>query len=171
MKVNFLKMADRLSQLQDQVNLQAQNLCNALGVIQQTARPNNIADMVGFDRAGSVAYQQVLKEMGIPDLNMTNGGETNGESKPQDNGKFFAKLVAQTSRRINSIIDTLPKPDMEGEIQESHIRNLSEENREVARKLEAKIEQCEDMQRKIQNALDDIASTMMKIEATHQVRL
>lgn len=38
-------MADRLTELQDAINSQAQNLCNATGVIQQVAQPSFFGEL------------------------------------------------------------------------------------------------------------------------------
>lgn len=39
------RMADRLTELQDTINLQAENLYNAIGVIQQLAQPSFFCDL------------------------------------------------------------------------------------------------------------------------------
>ncbi len=38
-------MADRLTELQNIINQQAENLCNALGVLQQSAQPTYFSDL------------------------------------------------------------------------------------------------------------------------------
>ncbi|KAH9517035.1 Mediator of RNA polymerase II transcription subunit 21 [Dermatophagoides farinae] len=59
-------MADRLTQLQDAVNVQAENLCNSIGLLQQCSRPTPFPDFSAFARSPSTAYKQVLIEAGIP---------------------------------------------------------------------------------------------------------
>lgn len=59
-------MADRLTQLQDAVNVQAENLCNSIGLLQQSSRPTPFPEFATFSRSPSTAYKQVLIEAGIP---------------------------------------------------------------------------------------------------------
>ncbi|KAF7489093.1 Mediator of RNA polymerase II transcription subunit 21 [Sarcoptes scabiei] len=90
-------MADRLTQLQDAVNVQAENLCNSIGFLQQCARPTPFTEFCSFSRTSSVAYQQVLSQAGIPiDL-----GEENNQNEIEENGKD--KLIIENgSGGINS---------------------------------------------------------------------
>lgn len=183
-------MADRLTQLQDAVNVQADNLTNSIGILQQLARPNIFPSESPFDRAGSTAYQQTLNEMGVippppplktedseengldgtPKTNgQTNGDSQNGDmtnsaSDQPDNGKLFSRLIAKTAKDIDVIIDSLPNREIESDLQEAHIRRLEEENKEQARKLEAAIKHGEEMLEMIKNALEDIAQNQMMME-------
>lgn len=181
-------MADRLTQLQDAVNVQADNLTNSIGILQQLARPNVFPSESPFDRSGSTAYQQTLNEMGVipppaPPLKTddseengldgtpkTNGDSQNGDmpnsqaSDQPDNGKLFSRLIAKTAKDIDVIIDSLPNREVESELQEAHIRRLEEENKEQARKLEAAIKHGEEMLEMIKNALEDIAQNQMMME-------
>lgn len=54
-------MADRLTELQDAINLQAENLCNAIGVIQQIAQPSFFADFNWASRSAKPEYQAFLQ--------------------------------------------------------------------------------------------------------------
>lgn len=186
-------MADRLTQLQDAVNVQADNLTNSIGVLQQMARPNSFPSEIAFDRSGSTAYQNALAEMGVipplppvkneseengctsekttNGLEHTNGSEhlpLNGQAPvtngQSDSGQLFSRLIAKTAKDIDVIIDSLPNKDLEAEVQESHIRRLEEENKEQARKLEAVIKHGEEMLQMIKNALEDIAQNQMMME-------
>lgn len=186
-------MADRLTQLQDAVNVQADNLTNSIGVLQQLARPNSFPSEIAFDRSSSSAYQNALAEMGVAPpppppaikeegeekakektngLEHTNGGDhasMNGGQPPPtseqiDNGQLFSRLIAKTAKDIDVIIDSLPNKDLEAEVQESHIRRLEEDNKEQARKLEAAIKHGEEMLQVIKNALEDIAQSQMMME-------
>ncbi|VDP49118.1 unnamed protein product [Echinostoma caproni] len=54
-------MADRLTELQDAINLQAENLCNAIGVIQQVAQPTFFSEFNWASRSTKPEYQAVLQ--------------------------------------------------------------------------------------------------------------
>lgn len=169
-------MADRLSQLQDAVNVQADNLCNSIGILQQLARPNTFPEFNNFARQTSAAYEQILTEAGIPlngdenDPKTGNGASLEPSPPPPllDNSKLFSKLITKTAKDIEVIIDSLPSKEVETDLQEVHIRRLEMENAEQARQLEEMIANAEEMLDVIKHALDDIAQNQMmmkKLEA------
>lgn len=59
-------MADRLTELQDAVNLQAENLCNAIGVIQQVAQPSFFSDFNWASRSSKPEYQNFIQQQQQP---------------------------------------------------------------------------------------------------------
>ena len=133
-------MADRLTQLQDLVNQQAEHLCNSLGVLQQNAPPSLFS---GFDRGGKTPQQQTPTE---------------------DFEQLFAKLIARTAKDIDVLIDSLPSEDASGELQAGSFRLLEQENRDSAEQLVAVVEQGQTLLSKIQAALSDIANAQLKTQ-------
>ena len=62
-------MADRLTQLQDAVNAQADNLCNSVGILQQLSQPTPLA-----------------------------GGKLPPPHPDQDHTALFAQMIARTGK-------------------------------------------------------------------------
>lgn len=86
-------MSDRLTQLQDAVNMQAENFCNSVGIIQQFAKPSFFPD---FDKKASPSQES-----------------SPGEDYPQ----LFAQLIARTAKDIDILIDSLPSEESTPELQ------------------------------------------------------
>ncbi|XP_076312559.1 mediator complex subunit 21 isoform X2 [Tachypleus tridentatus] len=85
-------MADRLTQLQDAVNAQAENLCNSIGVLQQFAPPSSFPE---FEKSASKPAQ----------------------SSSEDYAQLFATLIARTAKDIDVLIDSLPSDESSPELQ------------------------------------------------------
>lgn len=71
-------MADRLTQLQDAINEQAECFCNSIGILQQTVQPSSLES--------SKADNDTL----------------------EDYTCLFAKLIAQKAKEIDVLIEVLP---------------------------------------------------------------
>jgi len=124
-------MADRLTQLQDAVNLQAENFCNSLGILQQFANPSSFGE---FDKASK---------------------PTN--SNNEDYGQLFASLIARTAKDMDVLIDSLPGEEASPELQANNLRRLEVENVEAATRLQEVVTKGEELLTQIENALEEIA--------------
>lgn len=135
-------MADRLSQLQDAVNFQAENFCNSIGILQQFATPSFFKD---FD-----------KTRGPQDK--TSHGQN------EDYGQLFAQLIAKTAKEVDLLIDSLPSEESSPELQAVSMRQLEAENQEAAQKLEEAVKRGERLLEQIQKALQDIAEAQLRLQ-------
>ncbi|KAL3199116.1 hypothetical protein MRX96_043986 [Rhipicephalus microplus] len=85
-------MADRLTQLQDAVNAQADNFCNSIGILQQYAPPSS--------------FPEFEKSVSKP-----------GQQPQEDYPQLFATLIARTAKDIDVLIDSLPSEEASPELQ------------------------------------------------------
>ncbi|KAG9508899.1 Mediator of RNA polymerase II transcription subunit 21, partial [Fragariocoptes setiger] len=134
-------MTDRLTQLQDAVNQQAEHFCNAIGVLQQFAP---LATFV-FD-SEQQQQQQKPEDRKTPE---------------QDYPQLFASLIAKTAKDIDVLIESLPSNESTPELQASSLARLEDENREAAQKLEEAVNNCEELLEIIRNALHEIAQVQI----------
>ncbi|KAK7595406.1 hypothetical protein V9T40_013231 [Parthenolecanium corni] len=131
-------MADRLTQLQDLVNQQAENFCNAIGILQQIAPPSKFA---AFDRNGSQTPQQ-----------------------QEDFAQLFAIQIARTARDIDAVIDSLPNDEQSLEIQVAGLKRLEQENQAAAKRLKDEVEHGESLHEQVQQVLSDIAQHQLNVD-------
>ncbi|XP_046682058.1 mediator of RNA polymerase II transcription subunit 21 [Homalodisca vitripennis] len=131
-------MADRLTQLQDTINQQAEYFCNSIGILQQYSTPSKFS---GFDRSGSQTPQQ-----------------------QEDYAHLFATLIGRTAKDIDTLIESLPNEDSSTELQMASLRRLEEDNREAAKRLEEVVRRGESLLEKIQEALADIAQSQLEMQ-------
>ncbi|CAL8088413.1 unnamed protein product [Orchesella dallaii] len=132
-------MADRLTQLQDAVNQQAENFCNSIGVLQQVAPPSKFPDR--------------------------NGSSSNGQNGPQEDYTMtFAALIARCAKDIDFLIESLPSEDSSTELQLASLRRLEQENNDAALKLKEVIGRGEALLDRIQGALSDISQTQLDMQ-------
>ena len=146
---------------------QADNFCNAIGILQQSAPP---ATFPGFDRAGNRTPQQQQQQ----------------QQTQEDHAPLFATLIARCAKDIDVLIDSLPSEDSTSELQVHHLihladpsqnspafpfqmtslRKLEKDNEEAALRLEEAVQEGELMLEKIQNALHDIAQSQLAMQSS-----
>ncbi|KAJ8978787.1 hypothetical protein NQ317_015511 [Molorchus minor] len=141
-------MADRLTQLQDCINQQAEHFCNSIGILQQFAPPSKFPN---FDRSGSQTPQQ--------------------QQTQEDYVQLFTTLIARCAKDIDTLIESLPS------LRELHratvcvwlaaltsLRILEQDNQEAAERLEAVVRNGQELLEKIQAALSDIAQAQLDMQ-------
>ncbi|KAK4878407.1 hypothetical protein RN001_010913 [Aquatica leii] len=133
-------MADRLTQLQDCINQQAEHFCNSIGILQQYATPSKFP---GFDRSGSQTPQQHSQE---------------------DYVQLFTTLIARCSKDIDTLIESLPSEENAMELQLQSLRILEAENQEAAERLQAIVQRGQELLEQIQAALSDIAQAQLDMQ-------
>ncbi|GLH03971.1 hypothetical protein R5R35_003804 [Gryllus longicercus] len=134
-------MADRLTQLQDTINQQADHFCNSIGILQQYSTPSKFS---GFDRSGSQTPQQ--------------------QQQQEDYAHLFATLIARCAKDIDVLIDSLPNEDSSTELQVQSLRRLEQDNREAGERLEEVVRRGEALLEQIQSALADIAQSQLDMQ-------
>lgn len=139
-------MTDRLTQLQEAVNCQAENLCNAIGILQQSAPPTPFTDI---DRPPQ---------------------DTEKQQPAEDYPQLFAQYIVRTAKDIDVLIDSLPSEDSTPELQAASLRRLELDNQEAASKLEDAVKRCEKLLEKVQGILKEIAKSQLYNNANNQER-
>ncbi|KAF4520170.1 hypothetical protein B566_EDAN008988 [Ephemera danica] len=129
-------MADRLTQLQDMVNTQAENFCNSIGILQQCATPSKFP---GFS-----------------------GSQTPSQTQDsEDYAHLFATLVARCAKDIDVLIDSLPSEEASTELQVAALKRLEQDNQEAAERLQDVVRRGEGLLEQIQAALSDIVQCQL----------
>ncbi|XP_011309258.1 mediator of RNA polymerase II transcription subunit 21 isoform X1 [Fopius arisanus] len=132
-------MADRLTQLQDTINQQAEHFCNSVGILQQYSTPSKFP---GFDRVGTPQPHQTQ----------------------EDYASLFATLIARCAKDIDTLIESLPSEESSQELQVASLSRLEQENIEAGEQLEEVVRQGESLLQRIQAALQDIAQSQLDMQ-------
>lgn len=133
-------MADRLTQLQDCINQQAEHFCNSIGILQQFAQPSKFAN---FGSGSQTPQQQQMQE---------------------DYVQLFTTLIARSAKDIDTLIESLPSEESSTELQLQSLRHLEQENQAAAERLEAVVQNGQELLEKIQAALTDIAQAQLDMK-------
>lgn len=137
-------MTDRLTQLQDAVNCQAENLCNAIGILQQHAPPSPFPE---FER--------------LPPSENPEKSQQQPQHPTEDYPQMFAQFIVRTAKDIDVLIDSLPSEDSTPELQAACLRRLEMDNQEAATKLEDAVRRCEKLLEKCQSIQREVARSQL----------
>ncbi|GAB1861647.1 Mediator of RNA polymerase II transcription subunit 21 [Camponotus japonicus] len=132
-------MADRLTQLQDTINQQAEHFCNSVGILQQYSTPSKF---LNFDRNGTPQSHQ----------------------PQEDYAALFANLIARCAKDIDTLIESLPSEESSQELQVASLSRLEQENQQAGEQLEEVVRQGEALLQRIQAALQDIAQSQLDMQ-------
>ncbi|XP_042234317.1 mediator of RNA polymerase II transcription subunit 21-like isoform X1 [Homarus americanus] len=132
-------MADRLSQLQDAVNQQAENLYNSIGCLFNSSAP------CSFDKSGKTPSQNENPDDMI------------------EHKRVFATVIARNAKDIDALIESLPSEDSSAELQTASMRVLEQEGEEAAQRLQRGIDRGDKLLEEINRALTEIANTQLAI--------
>ncbi|KDR22437.1 mediator of RNA polymerase II transcription subunit 21 [Zootermopsis nevadensis] len=133
-------MADRLTQLQDTINQQADHFCNSIGILQQYSAP---AKLSGPDRNVPLTPQQQQQE---------------------EYALLFATLIVRCAKDIDVLIESLPSEDSSTELQVASLRRLEQDNKDAGEQLEEVVRRGEALLEQIQAALADIAQSQLDMQ-------
>jgi len=137
-------MTDRLTQLQDAVNHQADNLCNGIGILQQSSPPTKFPPERG---TGNPSHPSPGPSPDSPNYSL-----------------MFATMIARTAKDIDILIESLPSEESSTELQLASLRRLEQENHEATHKLREVIERGEKLLERVQGALSDISKSQMEMQ-------
>lgn len=131
--------SDRLTQLQDYINIFADQICNAIGCIQQA----NIASK------------------NQNNFNSAENSSPSNEQTAEELAALFGKLIAQSMKDIDTLIHSLPSHCSHADKEEieclQYMRTIEEENAAAVDQLERLIAKGEEDLEKLRDVLHEIA--------------
>jgi len=131
-------MADRLTQLQDAVNSQADNFCNSIGILQQMSQPSPLS-----------GYGSSTTKVTTPDT---------------DHTLLFAQMIARTAKDIEVLIESLPSEESTAELQAAGLQHLEQESDVAGEQLKDTVAAGEKLLASIQAALHDISTKQLEMK-------
>lgn len=144
-------MSDRLSQLQDKVNILAGYFCDATGVLQAEAKPNKFENFAeSLDRGYDAE-------------------EANPDEKINEIKLTFAQLITSTAKQIDTLIDSLPNEEESNEqLLSQQLSELEVENAVAARQLEYTTKCAENLLEQIQKKISQIAESQLSVDKNNE---
>jgi len=147
-------MADRITQLQDYINMLAEQMCNAVGVLQQIAPP------IAFENSQiSLKHLKLEEQEKIlpPNHDIT-------DPVVLENIQIFSKLISRTVKDIDIIVSSLPSKESTTDLQYEKLEKLNSDNQTHAEQLENLIEEGENLLTHIRSMIDNISSELLQID-------
>ncbi|CAD5112525.1 unnamed protein product [Dimorphilus gyrociliatus] len=140
--------SDRLTQLQDYINIFADQICNAIGCIQQAS----------------------IKVKSQNNHNSAENSPHPSEQSAEELAALFGKLIAQSMKDIDTLIHSLPSHCSHADKDEiacvQYMRTLEEENTRAVDQLERIIAKGEEDLEKLRDILHEIAVVQLNSCAT-----
>merc|ERR1712058_76830 len=127
-----------MGQLQDAVNAQADNLCNSIGILQQTSQPSPLS---GYGSSKTSHH---------------NASDT-------DHTQLFAQ-IARTGKDIEVLIDSLPGEESTAELQAAGLQQLEQESEVAGEQLRQTVKQGEQLLASLQAALTNIHTAQLEMQ-------
>ncbi|OQV21047.1 putative Mediator of RNA polymerase II transcription subunit 21 [Hypsibius exemplaris] len=133
-------MSDRISQLQDQLNQLAEQMCNAVGILQQSALPSSLPGSDVLLSSTTVKH------------------DSGSDVPPADHPVWFATLIARCAQEVDLLIDQLPADDVNQDQLTAAIKKTDTNNREAVGNLNDTVHKGQRLLGRIQTALVDVSA-------------
>jgi len=119
-------MADRLTQLQEAVNLQADNLCNSIGIIQQMHNSNE---------DHTVLFSQLIART-AKDIEILVESLPSEESTPDLQSVAIEQLEGESERAEQALQKTVPEGEALLQIVQNALRDIANTQLDIERQAE-----------------------------------
>lgn len=132
-------MADRITQLQNYINLLAEHICNATGILQLQSPPIPFNEKLAARTDTSDIDKQI---------------------------ELFSTLITRTAKDIDMIIASLPSRESTSNSQLDKLKSLNDSNKKQGDKLEELILEGEKLLSSIRIMIDNLSTQLLCVDAS-----